>query len=117
MTISQIISAARAILPAGSPLIEKMERAKDLAGGFSSTPDGVKDMMRKFGKTSDDLRQALSMLDNPMVGGMLNRIAPGMVENLRSTGSQLLGGASSESQVPARNPDALASLREKLSKL
>ena len=120
MNISQIITAARAFLPAGSPLIEKMERAQELAGGFSASPDGVRAMMARLGKSQQDLQQALAMLDNPMVSGMLNRIAPGMADTLRSTGAQLMGqGSPSTGQhsLPAGQGDALAGLRAKIAKL
>lgn len=116
MTIDQIISAARAFLPADSPLIEKMERAKELAGGFRSSPQGVREMMEKFGKTSEDLKKAIAMLDNPMVNGVMNRIAPGMTDMLRQAGMSLTG-ASRQSPENHGNGDTLAALRNKLSRL
>lgn len=127
MNLSQIISAARAFLPAGSPLLQNMERAQEMAGRFSASPDGVRDLMAKLGKNQDDLRRALAMLDNPMVSGMINRIAPGMVESIRSAGGQLVGGnavpsmqpmaSASPAPAPSQGADPLSALKAKLSRL
>ena len=126
MNFSQIISAARAFLPAGSPLLQNMERAQEMAGQFSASPDGVLDLMAKLGKNQDDLRRAIAMLDNPMVSGMINRIAPGMVDSIRSAGGQLVGNAgptmqpiasASPAPAPSQGADPLSALKAKLSRL
>lgn len=126
MNFANIVSAARAFLPAGSPLLEKMERAQEMAGQFSASPDGVRDLMAKLGKNQDDLRRAIAMLDNPMVSGMINRIAPGMVDSIRSAGVQLVGNAgptmqpmasASPAPAPSQGADPLSALKAKLSRL
>lgn len=122
MNFANIVSAARAFLPAGSPLLEKMERAQEMAGQFSASPDGVRDLMNRLGKNQDDLRRAIAMLDNPMVAGMVNRIAPGMVDNLRAAGNQLVGNADVNQPMASASPasahaDPLAALKAKLSRL
>jgi hypothetical protein len=124
MNIAQIASAARMLLPKGSPWLDKIDKAQQLAGQFSSSPDGVRQLMQQMGKTQADVQAAVNALNNPMVSGALNRIAPGLTDQLRAAGQQITGGGmatagqplSPASPAPA-SADPLSAIRDTLNKL
>lgn len=76
--------------------------------------------MQQYGKSQDDLNKALAMLNNSAVGGVLNRIQPGIVDQLKAAGQTLSGmpaqgaGAGQQSQGVTSSLDAL---RARLGKL
>lgn len=119
MNIDQIVSMARMMLPKNSPWLAKIDQARQMAAQFSQSPDGVRQLMQQMGKSQADVQSALSALNNPAVSGMLNRVSPGLVDQLRSAGSSIAQQtAPSPQPAPSSGSgDSLAALREKLSRL
>lgn len=118
MNIGQIAGWAKMFFPKYSAQIDQ---AQQIAGQFQASPDGVKRLMQQYGKNQDDLNKALSMLGNPVIGGFLNRIQPGLVDQLRAAG-QTLSGMPSSTSVPTPQQtsgvtSSLESLRSRLGKL
>lgn len=119
MNIGQIAGWAKMFFPKYSAQIEQ---AQQLAGQFQASPDGVKQLMRQYGKNQDDLNKALAMLGNPAVGGILNKLQPGLVDQLREAGQTLSGAPSAPAQSMGQPQSSgvtssLDALRARLGKL
>lgn len=71
--------------------------------------------MAQYGKSKQDVAKAMQMLQNPMVAGALNRIAPGMADRIRQTGESVMNEAPSSPATPVS--DGASALRDRLSKL
>jgi hypothetical protein len=123
ISIAQISSLARAFLPTNSPWIQKIEQAQQLASKFSASPDGVRDLMSQLGKSQEDIRQAISMLDNPMISGFINKLSPDLTSKLRNAGLQITSDTkntltnSTLNLTSSNSGDSLSVLRDKLNNL
>ena len=96
MNIGQIAGMAKMFFPKYSAQIDQ---AQHLAGQFQASPAGVQQLMQQYGKSQDDLNKALAMLNNSAVGGVLNRIQPGLVEQLKAAGQSLSSAPAAPSQA------------------
>ena len=115
MDIGQIVGMAKTFFP---KYAAQLEQAQQIASQFQSSPEGVKQLMQQYGKSQEDLNKALSMLGNPVVGGILNRIQPGLVDQLRAAGQSLSSASTSHSMPNASSvTSSLDALRERLGKL
>lgn len=119
MNIGQIAGMAKMFFP---KFAQQIEQAQQIASQFQASPDGVRQLMQKYGKNQDDLNKALAMLGNPAVGGVLNRIQPGLVDQLRAAGQSLSGmpvqnNAPMSQQQTQPVTSSLDSLRARLGKL
>ena len=121
MNLSGLVSMAKMMLPKNSPWISRIEQAQQMAAQFSQSPDGVRQLMQQMGKTQADVQAAVQALNNPAVSGMLNRVSPGLAEQLKAAGASLATGHSSPEKTPpstdVKGDDSLARLREKLARL
>lgn len=127
MNAASLINLAKALLPKNSPWLARIEQAQQMAGQFAASPDGVRQLMQQMGKNQADLKAAMDALNNPMVSGFLNRVSPGMTDQLRQAGSTLVndapsGAASTSQPLSPASPaspsgDPLAALREKLKRM
>ena len=70
--------------------------------------------MAQYGKSKQDVAKAMQMLQNPMVAGALNRVAPGMADRIRQTGESVLNETPSAATPVS---DGASALRDRLSKL
>ena len=117
MNIGQIAGMAKMLFPKFSAQIDQ---AQQLAGQFQASPAGVQQLMQQYGKSQDDLNKALAMLNNSAVGGVLNRIQPGIVDQLKAAGQTLSGmpvqGAGTGQQTQGVT-SSLDALRARLGKL
>lgn len=119
MNIGQIAGMAKAFFP---KYASQIEQAQQIAGQFQASPDGVKQLMQQYGKSQEDLQKALGMLNNTAVGGLLNRIQPGLVDQLRAAGQSLSGAPSAPVQAVGQQKNngvtsSLDALRARLGKL
>ena len=82
--------------------------------------------MQQYGKSREDIVKAMQLLQNPMLTGALNRVAPGMADRIRQTGEMVLNEPNSGLQNNAEVPSSgvqkegitnVESLRDRLSKL
>lgn len=74
--------------------------------------------MAQYGKSKQDVAKAMQMLQNPMVSGALNSIAPGMADRIRQTGESVLNDTPSDpSSAATPISDRASALRDRLSKL
>lgn len=119
MNLDQIVSMARMVLPKNSPWLSKIDQARQMAAQFSQSPAGVRQLMQQMGKTQADVQSAMNALNNPAVSGLLNRMSPGLAEQLRSAGNALTQQqvAPPQSSPSSGSGDSLAALREKISRL
>lgn len=95
LNLSKIVDLAKVFIPENSPLRGRIEKAAELARGFSPSKDGIAQLMAQYGKNRDDLKQAVKMLDNPVVQNTLGRI-PGLEKILRNMGNSLVSDPSLE---------------------
>lgn len=66
------------------------------------------------------MQQAIGALNNPMVAGMLNRVRPGLVDQLKRVADEVSGEIADgalRGQPPTVPADPAASLRDRLSRL
>ena len=119
MNLDQIVSMARMMLPKNSPWLSKIDQARQMAAQFSQSPSGVRDLMQQMGKTGADVQAAMNALNNPAISGLLNRVSPGLTDQLRSAGNSIAQQAapSQSSSLSSGSGDSLAALREKISRL
>lgn len=129
MNPASLLNMAKLILPKNSPWLARIEQAQQMAAQFAASPDGVRQLMTQMGKTQADVKAAVDALNNPAISGMLNRIAPGLPDQLRQAGQTFLNdgaptGVPQNTQPlspasPASPPsgDPLAALREKLKRI
>lgn len=82
--------------------------------------------MQQYGKSREDIVKAMQLLQNPMLTGALNRVAPGMADRIRQTGEMVLNepnsGLPNNAEVPSSGVQKegitnVESLRDRLSKL
>lgn len=69
-----------------------------MAEQYPQSKEGVQQLMQQYGKNREDIRKALSALDDPVVANTLGRI-PGMTDTLKSYGSKLL--ETSQDTIPS----------------
>ena len=119
MNLDQIVSMARMMLPKNSPWLSKIDQARQMAAQFSQSPAGVRQLMQQMGKTQADVQSAMNALNNPAVSDLLNRVSPGLADQLRSAGNSIAQQAapSQPSSPSLGSGDSLAALREKISRL
>lgn len=118
MDLARIADAVKAFFPKYANMIDQ---AKQMTAKFSASPDGVRQLMQQMGKNQEDLNRALGTLNNPLVAGALNRIQPGLADQLKSAG-QAMGNAgipAAGAEAPAGNDNGstLDALRRRLGKL
>lgn len=89
MNLPQIIGVIKAFLPKGSPWIERIDQAAEMAKGFSPNKDGISQLMDAYGKNKADLQKAVGMLENPVVKSALSRV-PGLGNLLKGAASDLM---------------------------
>lgn len=89
MNLSQIIGIAKAILPANSPWIERIDQAAQMAKSFSPGKDGIAQLMAAHGKKKADLIEAVKMLDHPIVNNLVGRV-PGLRNILNGAANELI---------------------------
>lgn len=111
INLSQITNLARTFLPPNSPWLDKINQAQQLASTFSHSPQGVKDLMRQFGKSQEDINKAINMLNNPFIANIVNKISPNMVATLRDAGAQI----SKEDTISTSS--TISGLQQRLNKL
>lgn len=88
-------------------MLQKIEMAQNLASQFQPNEAGVRQLMAQQGKSVNDIRSAVDALKNPMVAGFLNRVAPGMTQQLQSAGNTLISNLSSSSPAsPSTSPSS-----------
>lgn len=97
LNLSKIVDLAKILIPENSPLRGRIEKAAELARGFSPSKDGIAQLMAQYGKNRDDIRQAVKMLDNPVVQNTLGRV-PGLEKILRNMGNSLASDPSLENE-------------------
>lgn len=90
---------AKALLPANSPWLNRIEQAANLAQGFSPSKDGIGQLMAKYGKNREDLQSAIKQLDNPIAKKFLSHI-PGLDSQIRNAANEL----SHDIEISAKNP-------------
>ena len=113
-----ILAIAKAMLPKDSPWLARLDQAQQLASQLPQSRSGLEQLMAQYGKSKQDVAKAMQMLQNPMVAGTLNRIAPGMAERIRQTGESVLNEPGSPaSSAPSVPSDGASSLRDRLSRL
>ena len=74
---------AKALLPKDSPWLGRIDQAQQLASRLPQSRSGLEQLMAQYGKSKQDVAKAMQMIQNPMVSGALNRIAPGMADRIR----------------------------------
>lgn len=113
-----ILAMAKALLPKDSPWLGRIDQAQQLASKLPQSRSGLEQLMAQYGKSKQDVAKAMQMLQNPMVAGALNRIAPGMADRIRQTGESVLNEApSAPSSATTPVSDGASALRDRLSKL
>lgn len=128
MNPASLIHMAKAILPKDSPWLARIEQAQQMAAQFSASPDGVRQLMQQMGKTQADIKAAVDTLNNPAISGVLNRVAPGLTDQLRQAGQAFLNDGAptgvpqntqplSPASPASPSGDPLAALREKLKRM
>lgn len=126
MNPASLIHMAKAILPKDSPWLARIEQAQQMAAQFSASPDGVRQLMQQMGKTQADVKAAVDALNNPAISGVLNRVAPGLTDQLRQAGQTFLNdgapAGTPQNILPPASPasssgDPLAALREKMKRI
>lgn len=80
---------------------QRIDQAAQLAGQFQPSKDGVAELMARYGKSRDDLKQAANMLNNPAIQNTLGKV-PGLSQIL-SQGADALLNESGMTGQPA-NP-------------
>nr|DAE79014.1 MAG TPA: vacuolar protein sorting-associated protein [Caudoviricetes sp.] len=113
------LSLAKTFLPQNSPWLQRIEQVQQIAAQFSPTKSGLSDVMRQYNIGQERLQQAIGALNNPMISGVLNRVRPGLVDQLKGVAQE----AAADPKVdPApgqgsSSKDAVADLRARLEKL
>lgn len=102
MNISQIIGLIKTFIPANSPWLQKIDKAAELAKGFSPNKDGVSQLMEAYGKNRDDLQKAVGMLENPIIKNALSRI-PGLGKILNNAANDLMSDPNIGSNYSGNN--------------
>lgn len=108
LSLSKIVDLAKIFIPENSPLRGRIEKAAELARGFSPSKDGIAQLMAQYGKNRDDLRQAVKMLDNPVVQNTLGRV-PGLEKILRQMGNTLASDPSLENTGKTNQSQSIGS--------
>lgn len=109
-----ILAMAKALLPKDSPWLGRIDQAQQLASQLPQSRSGLEQLMAQYGKSKQDVAKAMQMLQNPMVAGALNRVAPGMADRIRQTGESVLNETPSAATPVS---DGASALRDRLSKL
>lgn len=126
MNPASIIHMAKALLPKNSPWLARIEQAQQMAAQFSASPDGVRQLMAQMGKTQADVKAAVDALNNPAISGVLNRISPGLTDQLKQAGQSFLNDGAPQgvpqNTLPPASPaspsgDPLAALRERMKRM
>lgn len=89
MNLSQIIGIAKAVLPANSPWLERIDQAAQMAKSFSPSKDGIAQLMAAQGKKKSDLIEAVKMLEHPLVNNLVGRV-PGLKNILNGAANELM---------------------------
>lgn len=92
-----------------------------MAKGFSPTKDGVADLMQQWGKTREDLRNAVNMLDSPLIKNTIGRV-PGLSDAVNRGVTELMNDGAMSPQQPTRPiapvaNDSTGSLADRLARL
>lgn len=123
MNLSQLTGIIKAILPANSPWLERIDQAAKMAKSFSPNKDGIAQLMTAYGKNRDDLKKAVGMLENPSVKNALSRI-PGLNNLLNGAANELMndpasgfGSAGGNADKSNINDNSFDSLQARLNRL
>lgn len=112
-----ILGLAKSILPADSPWMQRIEQAQQMASQFQPNRRGLDQLLAQYGKSKDDIAAALPMLNNPIISGTLNKIAPGIVDRLQQTGSMVLNETNASARPVTQANDSMTDLRKRVDKL
>lgn len=113
------LALAKTFLPQDSPWLQRIEQAQQIAAQFSPTKNGLSDVIRQYNIGQERLQQAIGALNNPMISGVLNRVRPGLVDQLKGAAQEAAVGPK-DSNLPAQGEapnGSVADLRARLEKL
>lgn len=94
--VTRIASLAKLLFPNKAQVIDQ---AASMAQNFTPSKDGVAQLMAQYGKTRQDMQNAVKMLDSPLAKTLMNKV-PGLETALRSAANEVQASTPPNPGIP-----------------
>lgn len=119
MNFQALLPIAKVLFRNNPKLLEAATQAAKICEGYQGTEDDLKKVINDLNISPNLINRAVTVLNSPAFASKLNLVAPGLVGQMQSTVSKMMG-SSPPAQIghsESSGDSNLQSLRDRLSKL